>query len=134
VPAEDHRAGGGDELTAAGQDFKMYAGQYVVVQFHVVNEEDGSPIDFSDTTIVWTMWMHTKVETVRLTKTNSDGITVTSVENGGIVTLIIQSPDTEGFPPGTYKHGLACSVDGGWYPLSEGRVAVRPKFWTAPAP
>ena len=97
-------------MTATGQNFEMHQGdrKQLVVE---ITDENEAPINLgSYDEITWVAYHPSRKSTV-LTKTLSDGITVTDVING-VITIDLLPVDTLNILPNIYAHECELS-DGG---------------------
>lgn len=90
-------------MATTGQNAEIYQGDYHELIITVV-DEDGVVADLSGYSAVWCLYGQTEGNIV-LTKTTSDGITIT----GGQITIELENVDTENLTPRIYGH--QCEVE-----------------------
>lgn len=96
-------------MATDGQDFSLYAGDDITVDFTLV-DEDGAPLDLSGCVLRWKMarsWRHAAL----LTIASDDIPPALNIVDPGLATLILAADDTGSLPDGSYVHSLRV-VDG----------------------
>lgn len=114
-------------MTAAGQDFTMYAGDDKTLRFSL-QDESGEPLDLTDVSLEWVLRDGGQIV---LSKTIGNGITVVS-ESGGVFDVLLAPADTESLPAKQYQHGAVISVEEGQYDtISVGTLTILPMLRSA---
>lgn len=104
-------------MTETGQNFELHAGESKEVIISVY-DDNGSPVDLSDYTVIWKVFKQTTKEVV-LSKSLSSGITISGAYLNDIVIQLLPA-DTVNLTPAVYNH--EGEIDSG--PSNHATVAV----------